>query len=191
MTKEDNRKICDLLYARDMEGMKLLFKHYYTPLVLWANTFLNDLPAAEDLVQEFFVAVWEDKIYEKFHSYNLVSFLRLIIKNKALNKLEKKDPLRKSMEVDHLDLVWEEYNEHREQIINTVQQEILSLSPRSREIMYLVFQKEMKYQEVADLLNISLSTVKNLVVKSIGKLREKLNKEAMIYWFYFCKKNRF
>lgn len=31
MTKETDQKICDLLYARDMEGMKLLFRHYYNP----------------------------------------------------------------------------------------------------------------------------------------------------------------
>jgi RNA polymerase sigma-70 factor (ECF subfamily) len=49
--------------------------------------------------------------------------------------------------------------------------------------MLLVFQQGMKYQEVAKQLNISLSTVKNLVAKSVEKLRERLNDEALIYFF--------
>ena len=49
--------------------------------------------------------------------------------------------------------------------------------------MLLVLQQGMKYQEVAKQLNISLSTVKNLVAKSVEKLRERLNDEALIYFF--------
>ena len=47
----------------------------------------------------------------------------------------------------------------------------------------------MKYQEVAKQLNISLSTVKNLVAKSVEKLRERLNDEALIYFFIFFQKD--
>lgn len=186
---DKNRKICDLLRSRNKAGLNLLFQIYYTPLVLWANTFLDNLPAAEDLVQEFFIAVWEDRIYERFYPHNLSSFLRLIIKNKALNRLEKKDVLRKTMEIDRIELAWEEYNDQHDQIIAAVQKELLSLPPRSREIMSLVFQRGMKYQEVATLLDISLSTVKNLVVKSMEKLKRQLSNETLIYFFAFFKKN--
>lgn len=37
--------------------MEVLFNSYYRPLVLWADSFLGDIPAAEDLVQDFFVAL--------------------------------------------------------------------------------------------------------------------------------------
>ena len=188
MTENQNQKICDLLHARDREGLNLLFEVYYTPLVLWANTFLDKLPVAEDLVQEFFISVWEDRMYEKFYSHNLSSFLRLIIRNKALNRLEKKDVFHKATGVDHLELVWEEYNDQHDRIVNAIQQEILLLPSRSREIMLLVFQQGMKYQEVADRLNVSLSTVKNLVVKSIEKLKERFGDDALIYFFAFFQK---
>ena len=49
-----DQEICDLLNARDQRGMELLFEAYYKSLVSWANTFLNDLGVAEDVVQEFF-----------------------------------------------------------------------------------------------------------------------------------------
>ena len=48
-----DQEICDLLNARDQRGMELLFEAYYKSLVSWANTFLNDLGVAEDVVQEY------------------------------------------------------------------------------------------------------------------------------------------
>ena len=183
MTKEEDQKICDLLRSRNKKGLDLLFQVYYTSLVLWANTFLNSLPAAEDLVQEFFITVWKDRFYEKFQAHHLSSFLRIVVKNRALNKLEKRDVLQSVTGLEHIELAWEEYNDRHDRIVSAVQKEILLLPPRSREIMLLVFQQGMKYQEVAKQLNISLSTVKNLVAKSVEKLRERLNDEALIYFF--------
>ena len=87
--------------------------------------------------------------------------------------------------LEHIELAWEEYNDRHDRIVSAVQKEILLLPPRSREIMLLVFQQGMKYQEVAKQLNISLSTVKNLVAKAVEKLRERLNDEALIYFFIF------
>ena len=189
MTKEEDQKICDLLRSRNKKGLDLLFQVYYTSLVLWANTFLNSLPAAEDLVQEFFITVWKDRFYEKFQAHHLSSFLRIVVKNRALNKLKKRDVLQSVTGLEHIELAWEEYNDRHDRIVSAVQKEILLLPPRSREIMLLVFQQGMKYQEVAKQLNISLSTVKNLVAKSVEKLRERLNDEALIYFFIFFQKD--
>ena len=36
-----------------------LYDCYYNELVLWADTILNDMDMAEDLVQDLFVALWE------------------------------------------------------------------------------------------------------------------------------------
>jgi RNA polymerase sigma-70 factor (ECF subfamily) len=38
-----------------------LFKTYYKPLVLFANTILKDPDVAEDIVQAFFCKIWEER----------------------------------------------------------------------------------------------------------------------------------
>ena len=49
----DDKLICKLLVGHDdPRGMEVLFNSYYRPLVLWADSFLGDIPAAEDLVQD-------------------------------------------------------------------------------------------------------------------------------------------
>lgn len=42
-----------------MHSIDDLYDRYYDELVLWADTILNDMGAAEDLVQDFFVRLWE------------------------------------------------------------------------------------------------------------------------------------
>ena len=41
-----------------------LYDRFYNELVLWADTILNDMEEAEDLVQDFFVRLWEKKLNE-------------------------------------------------------------------------------------------------------------------------------
>ena len=54
-----DQEICSLLKVRKIGGMELLFREYYKPLVVWATTFLHDTQRAEDIVQDFFVKLWE------------------------------------------------------------------------------------------------------------------------------------
>lgn len=42
--------ICSLLNQGEEKGMEYLFTRYYKPLVLWAASFLNNIPQSEDLV---------------------------------------------------------------------------------------------------------------------------------------------
>mgnify|MGYP000966496576 FL=1 len=82
-----NQKICAMLHAKDEKGMELLFNTYYKVLVVWADVFLRDMNMAEDVVQDFFLHVWNNKIYLKFEPTTLVSFLYVSIRNRCLNRL--------------------------------------------------------------------------------------------------------
>ena len=53
--REIDQRICELLRVRKIEGMELLFKEYYKPLVVWGATFVSDVQRSEDIVQDFFV----------------------------------------------------------------------------------------------------------------------------------------
>ena len=180
-----DQEICLLLNRHDVRGLELLFEAYYNPLVLWANSFLNNLSNAEDLVQEFFIALWKQKIYQKFDPDRLSAFLRVIIKNRSLNYLRKKDVLNRLHDIETVELAWEEYNERFDRMIEMVDREISKLPARSQEIIRMVFQEGLKYQQIADRLHISLSTVKTLSAKSLKKLKESLD-DNLLLSLLFC-----
>lgn len=79
----------DLLHGLkngDEQAYKHLFYLYYANLVVYANTFLKNGGAAEDVIQEFFIAFW----YEKKHNHvtsDLEGYLYRSVRNLCLNYL--------------------------------------------------------------------------------------------------------
>lgn len=180
-----------LLRKRDPKGLEYLFDQYYRPLVLWADTFINNMQQAEDIVQDFFIKIWEKELYQKFEPGKVKTFLYTSVYHLALNQVGKKDPLRRAYDVNMHHVVWEEYDHTLEEVLNRLEGEVEKLPERSREIMQAVYLKGMRYKEVADHYGISVSTVKTLLVSSLRKIRESSKNFTTILFVFFSKKVRF
>lgn len=163
--------------------MDMLFHAYYKSLVLWADTFLNHLAQAEDLVQELFIHIWEKGVYKELKPETLSSFLFTAVRNRCFNLLEKKDVFKFKTDIEDVVLLFEEYNHRQEEMEMQVLQEIENLSPRSREIIYGVFVEGKKYREVAESLHISESSIKTVVRRAVRKLRKKITHSTLFYFF--------
>ena len=55
---------------------------------LWADTILNDMEEAEDLVQDFFVRLWEKKLNENLEGERVRSYLYVAVRNMAVRKVK-------------------------------------------------------------------------------------------------------
>lgn len=182
-----DEEICRRLSAGEWEAMELIFHKYYKRLVVWADTFLEDLPMAEDVVQELFMRLWEKKRGMTLEGGSLSAFLHVAVRNRCYHRLEKRDVLRHTVDLREVDTAFEEYNEKHDQIITKILNEIDSLPPRSREVMSAVFVEGLKYREVAEKYSISLSTVKTLLGNAVRKLREQLNMDEFSVFLFFFK----
>ena len=180
-----DQEICELLKERKIGGMELLFKEYYKPLVVWAATFLHDTQRSEDVVQDFFVKLWEKSFADKLLPDTLKSYLFTSVRNLALNQIDRIDPLRRACDVVRYESPWEEYDSFEDEVFRRVETEIGKLPPRTQEIIRSVYLKGMKYKEVADELGISVSTVNSLLVKALKKLRQTTEKEGDIAVYLF------
>lgn len=183
-----DKTICDCLKGKKMKGLQYLFEKYYKPLVLWADTFLNDISMSEDLVQELFIKLWEHGLYSQLRPETLRTYLYTAVHNRALNLLDKNDPIKLAFQVDDGLEFWEENNGPEEEIMHRVDEAIAKLPDRSREIVELVYLKNMKYKEVAEKLQISISTVKTLLVNSLKTLRKEFKDKNNLFLFFLIKK---
>lgn len=180
-----NERICSLLRKKDMEGMALLFKEYYRPLVLWADSFLNNTMNSEDLIQDFFVRLWEKHQTDHLLPTTLRAYLFTAVKNLALNSLEKCDPLKRSCAVSSFSEIFAtETDDLTEQLLQRIEMEIENLPSQSRNVVKCVYQRGMRYKDAALELNVSEATVKTLLVNSLKKLRERMNsyKIELLLW---------
>lgn len=184
-TNHPEEEICRLLAADDWRGMELMFRVYYKRLVVWADTFVEDMQLAEDIVQELFITLWEKKRRKTLQSSTLSSFLFVSVRNQCYHHLEKRDVLRHTVDLNEVNTAFEEYNEKHDYIITRILDEIEKLPPRSQEIMLAVFVDGLKYREVAEKYHISLSTVKTLLGNAVRKLKEQLGTEGLAIFLFF------
>ena len=59
------------------QGIQVLFRRYYRPLVLFADEFVHSLSTAEDIVQDFFIRLWTTIWKNYFLRHFLLIFLLL------------------------------------------------------------------------------------------------------------------
>ena len=175
-----DQEICELLKERKIGGMELLFKEYYKPLVVWVATFLHDTQRSEDVVQDFFVKLWEKSFADKLQPDTLKSYLFTSVRNLALNQLDRIDPLRRACDVARYESPWEEYDSFEDEVFRRVETEIGKLPPRTQEIIRSVYLKGMKYKEVAEEMNISLNTVKTHITRALKFLRDELQDDLVL-----------
>lgn len=164
--------ICSLLARHDEKGMEYLFTRYYKPLVIWAAGFLNDLSRSEDLVQDFFIKLWEKENGRNLQPQTLRSFLYTSVRNLAFDRIEKKDPLKNASNIQYFDRRWEEYDSFEEEIFTLLKHEIEQLPDRSREIIKCIYVNGLSYKETANQLGISVATVNTLLVNALKKIRQ-------------------
>ena len=174
MTSITDSEICSLLRTRKMEGMEMLFRKYYKPLVVWADTFLHDVQRAEDVVQDFFTRLWEKPLAETLLSATLRSYLFTAVRNASLNALEKTDPLSRACDVALHDEPWEEYDDFEDEVFRRVEKEVGKLPPRGQEVIRCVYLRGMTYKQTAEEMGITAGTVNALLVAALKRLREVL-----------------
>lgn len=164
--------ICSLLNQHHEKGMEYLFTRYYKPLVIWAVSFLKNIPQAEDLVQDFFIRLWEKENKYPLKPETFKSFLYTSIRNLAIDRMEKKDPLHRATPLVSLEKPWEEYDHLQEEILLQIRTEIDKLPERTKEVVRCIYGKGWSYKETAAHLGISVATVNTLLVQALKKLRQ-------------------
>ena len=153
-------------------GFEQIYRDYSKPMFLYALSFLTSEEEAEDVIQEVFVNFWKDNTFQKVKGEVTKIYLFRSVKNNCLNRLKKKDVLRDRLDLLYEDVAEEEMMTWNDELIQEVETEITNMPEQTREIIRGVFFQDLKYQEVADQLGISINTVKTLLKNGMKHLLE-------------------
>ncbi|MFB9079294.1 RNA polymerase sigma-70 factor [Flavobacterium procerum] len=158
---------------------KTVFDHFYKGLVVYANNFLFDQQASEDVVQDVFIWLWENAETIEIKT-SLKSYLFAMTRNRCLNYLKAlkiTDDLNlidlNSMLVldEDLDLITEE----EKNILYHQILKIIDTFPESmQQVFKLKFIENYSYNQIADELGISVNTVKTQLQRSKNKISQSL-----------------
>jgi RNA polymerase sigma-70 factor, ECF subfamily len=161
----------------DKQEFEKLFRSSYVSLVRYAKTLLRDHDAAEEIVQELFFRLWQDRQNLRVES-SLNGYLFRSVHNRSLHYIEhQKVVSRHAGEVSAgAELTSEPvteaiyYNELQSRVARVLER----LPERCRVIFRMSRFEGLKYHEIADKLAVSLKTVEADMGKALREFRKAL-----------------
>jgi RNA polymerase sigma-70 factor (family 1) len=177
----DSEKHCLILIAKenDEKAFRQLFELYYAPLVQYSTYITGSFSLAEEIVSEVFVSLWKNRLklteindFKNYvytsTKYKTIDYIRQA-KNLTFISFDKKE-FQECITYETPEIKYIE-----EEVRLKLESAILKLPEKCRMIYRLVKEEQMKYRDVADLLDISPKTVENQMIIAIRKIREEIS----------------
>lgn len=154
----------------------MIFRDYYKPLVQYGNTILKDADETEDIVQQVFVSVWEKRTQLDIHT-SIRALLYKAVHNACLNRIKHyKVRAAHAEEWKATQSVAADASDHLQaaELNDKIQAAIELLPEQCRKIFRMSRFEQLKYQEIADRLGLSVKTVENQMGKALKVVRASL-----------------
>jgi RNA polymerase sigma-70 factor (ECF subfamily) len=171
-----NETECLLAFHDGHEAaLTYIFKSYYPGLCYFSERITSSRSAAEDIVEEAFIKLWNKR--SEFSSFpSIKAFLYVVIRNASnsyLKKQKKDDYHNKQFAYlsnatdDNLEII-------RAEVITAVYNAIETLPRKCQQIFKMSYIEGFKNEQIADILRLSIQTVKNQKARAIHHLRIQL-----------------
>lgn len=158
-------------------GFTYFFNSLYPALLYYAFRILNDKPAAEDVVEESFIKIWER--HNSFSHHQVIkSWLYTTVRNACLNKLQQEQRQNAHKEL----LAKEQEGSYQNsplnniiitEVITEVHSTIKVLPTECRKIFEMMYIQGKTVREIAEELQLSISTIKNQKARGLEILRKR------------------
>jgi len=183
MLPTETRKLVKKLRKGNVSAFDLIFKIYNQKVFNFCLKLLNKQEDAEEVTQEVFIALWENR--EKIElNTSLSSYIYRIARNKIYNIYRKSFYVQAYLEyMNANDKKLESFTED-EILYNELNRflniTIDALPPRRKEVFELSRFEGLTYKEIAKRMKISENTVDVQIRKALGFLRNAFKNYYMI-----------
>jgi RNA polymerase sigma-70 factor, ECF subfamily len=175
------------------EAFEVLYRTFYPDLCDYLYRYIDTPTICEELIQDLFMNIWMNR-----ESWNptdsLSSYLYVSARNRALDylkHLEVEERYLKSQKISINSRIFS-MNDLPEDLVNRedktelddfsmrVEEAILNLPPRSRQIFRLSREDGLTYREIAEYLGLSVKTVETQIGRALQKLRDNLTSRLTV-----------
>lgn len=167
--------------ALTAEEFERNFKSLYKPLCLLALRYTEQADDAEDIVQQAFADVW-DKNRAGLVISNWKAYMFRAVRNRSLAFATQPVNVQTTDEFPDIEDTSMDEEMRGAERDARLWEAIDRLPPERKKIFLLSKRDGLKYQEIADELNLSVKTVENQIGKALKALRETA---VRIYTFFF------
>jgi RNA polymerase sigma-70 factor (ECF subfamily) len=183
--RELEQKLLKELVSGDRHAFDVLFRTYYSQLFFIARDILLDSNVAEEIVQDVFVKIWESSATLSV-SHSLKAYLAGMTRNRCIDYLRNQKTTKHitTISLDDINVRSQLLNLESDTFIreelftdpveNALRKAIDELAPQCRQIFTLNRFEGYSCQQIAEMLNLSVSTVKTQVARALQKLKEEV-----------------
>ncbi len=169
-------KICQ---HGDQHAFGQMYVAYMPFLLKFANSIIKNQELAEEIVSDVFIKIWQNRNeIGKIENFKL--YLYISTKNTSLNYLSRH--FRKeiiSLEEMSLNTAMSPYNPEQllitSEAVKKINHEIQKLPARCKLIFKLVKEDGLRYNDIAELLNISVKTIDSQMAIALKKISSSIN----------------
>jgi len=173
------QKICD----GSESAFNQMFNTYKSKIFTFVNGFIHSKADAEEIVQETFLVLWlqRENLLKIDHPRN---YIYTIARNKTYDYLAKVARNQKMLTQNWIALsVGSNDVEDKINLADSkrvIDAAIAELSAQKQTIFNLSRLQDKKHEEIAEIVGLSKSRVKNVIVEVLKHIKYKLNKEALV-----------
>nr|WP_189564280.1 RNA polymerase sigma-70 factor [Persicitalea jodogahamensis] len=154
-----------------------MFRTYYEPLCRYANTLLKDSDEAEEVTQGLFLTIWEKRSDLEI-TLSLKAYLYRAVHNHCLNRI-KHYGVRETHRAYSLHFQTDSHDSVTEAIYGSelekrIERAVSKLPEQCQVVFRMSRFEELKYQEIADQLGLSIKTIENQIGKALKIMRKEL-----------------
>lgn len=179
--KSEEEQILELFGIDEEMAFRRLFDRYYMSLCIYSVQLTDSFELSEDLVQDVLLRFWEKRIFENI-SISLRSYLYTAVRNEALQFLRRERMLStEQLTGVELNIPEEEYSEAElHELKERLKTALEKLPPQEYLVVKSVILENRKYKEAAELLGISVNTLKTHLSRALKHLRKKGNLRLLL-----------
>lgn len=164
----------------DTGQFESLFRSSYVSMVRYARVIVKDHDTAEEIVQDLFFRLWQDRKKLNIES-SLNGYLFRSVHNRCLHYIEHLKVVEK-----HAEEILAGQHERQENPAEILQYEELQqriakilgrLPERCGQIFYMNRFEGLKYSEIADKLSVSIKTVESNMGRALKEFRKELSEK--------------
>jgi RNA polymerase sigma factor (sigma-70 family) len=176
-----------LLFKNGNSGsLEALYNEYSNALYNYGSKFTVDKDLIKECIQELFVTLWirrehianpPDVKNYLFKSFRLSVFKKASLLHKNQEYLETEDyPFSVTLNIEDTIIS----TERNEELKARLEMAINQLTNRQKEAVFLKFYENLSYEEIAEIMDISVKATYKIMARSLGFLRENLSKDDLL-----------
>ena len=173
--------------AGNADAFEYLYRNYSSGLYNYGSKFSPDKDLIKECIQDLFVGIWTRRAAlgnpEHLKNYLYKSFRHLIFK-KALQLQnfetydEANDNYAFQVSLNVEDAIID--GEHSINVSTQLNLAMAKLTARQREAVFLRFYEHLSYEEIAEVMDISVKASYKIMARALGFLKENLSKDDLM-----------